>query len=267
MAPSEQYDRQVEELSSQYATAASLILAAVASLGAGATAASLQAARTTAQRTLEALLAVSVAWINLHIPRIYRSGVEEAIRVIEGPSQDEIREQADEAMKSLEHRTAMETLAETLRDDLQGAIEGMGRDANRALGEIRRRNIQTALAKGSPLAGVEDFAAEMQQRGIRFTDRGGRRWQPETYAETVLRTHVASILNAGHLNKAIEMGSRAVRVFDGGPGDVDEPCRRANGQTWGLAFAAANMLEHPRCRRSFAALPKGYSGEVDRGAA
>ena len=262
-APSERYDSQVEELSNQYATAASLILAAVASLGAGATAASLQAARTTAQSTLSALLSLSVAWINLHIPRIYRSGVEEAIRVIEGPSQDEIREQADEAMKSLEHRTAMETLAETLRDDLQGAIEGMGRDVNRALGEIKRRNVQQALAKGGPLTQLEDFASEMKDRGIKFTDRGGRKWRPEAYAETILRTHVASILNAGHLNKAIEMGSRAVRVFDGGPGDVDEPCKRANRQTWSLAYAATHMLEHPNCRRSFAALPKGSEGEMD----
>jgi hypothetical protein len=59
-------------------------------------------------------------------------------------------------------------------------------------------------------------------------------------------------------------GSQYVRVFDGGPSTVDEPCRIANGQVWHIAEAATNLLKHPNCRRSFAALPLDYSGPVDR---
>jgi Phage minor capsid protein 2 len=265
--PSEQHDKQVEELATRYETAAQAIAAAIALAAAAGTPSALSATRTAVQTALNALLAASVAWINLHVPRIYLGGVQDAVRAIQGPSQENLRAQAEDAMRRNEHRTAMETLAEAVRDDLQGAIEGMGRDANKALGEIRRRSVQKALARGAPTATAQDFAAEVRDRGVRLRDKSGRNWHPETYARTVLRTHVASILNAGHLNKTLEMGSRYVRVFDGGPGDVDLPCKEANGQTWGVGYAASHMPEHPNCRRSFAALDPGYSGVVDREAA
>jgi hypothetical protein len=79
----------------------------------------------------------------------------------------------------------------------------------------------------------------------------------------VLRTRVATTLNIRYVNKAIVFGSQYVRVFDGEPGTVYEPCRIANGQVWHIAVAVTNLLQHPNCRRSFAALPPDYSGPVD----
>ena len=108
------------------------------------------------------------------------------------------------------------------------------------------------------------MAREMRERGIAFTDRGGRRWKPGHYARTVLYTHVASVLNTGTALTAAELGSPGVRISDGGPGDVDEPCKRANGQAWSLAYWLANLIEHPSCRRSGVPLSPRYTGELDR---
>lgn len=261
--PADEFNRQVDELSSRYEKTAAYLGTAIAALAAAEALkpSALQAARTAIQTALSGLLAASVAWVGQYIPLIYLRGMAEAQRSIgPGVSQEELRRQ----LRTGAHREAVTTLAETLRDDLAAAVENLGRDSNRALSEIRRRNVQRSLARGAPLSQREQFAAEMEERGIAFVDRSGRRWDAGKYAETVLLTHVASVLNAGHLNKALELGSPGVRVSDGGPGTVDEPCRRANGQHWGLVYAARHLLEHPRCRRSFAPLPRTWKGELDR---
>jgi hypothetical protein len=45
-------------------------------------------------------------------------------------------------------------------------------------------------------------------------------------------------------------------VLDGE--EFDEECAAANGQTWSIAQAMANTLQHPRCQRGF--LPLGANG-------
>ena len=108
------------------------------------------------------------------------------------------------------------------------------------------------------------LAKEMEERGIRFTDRAGREWQPRLYAEMAVRTELADASNMANLGVADQISSPGVRVRDGGPGDVDEPCRIANGQTWSLPYANAHRLEHPNCRRSFAPLARSFRGKLDR---
>ena len=260
--PHDQYDQQIEELSSEYAKTALVIAGILATLGLAPTPSALRAAQATIQAALTGLLAASVEWMGLLIPIVYRTGVTEALKSIEGPDQDTLRERVEKTMRSKEHREIMQSLAETLRDDLAGAVDSIGRDAGKTLAEIRRRNVQAALSKGS--LRPDDFADEMRERGVAFTDRRGRRWDAGRYASMVLRTQLANTMNAGHLTKAIELGSPGVRIFDGGPGDVDEPCKRANGQVWSLRYFSTHLIEHPNCRRSGAGLPKTWKGELDR---
>ena len=262
--PSEEFDKAIDELTAEYAATGNFIAAVVAA--AAVSSAPTASASETVRGALVALLAVMGGWLSLWVPRVYLRGVQQASRSIEGEKDaEETRQMARETLSNGEHKEAIEAAAETLGQDLQGAVEGMYRDSTRALGEIRRARVQEALSKGSPLVPVENFALDMGERGISFVDRSGRQWKPETYAQMVLRTNVAQILNTGHLNKALELGSVYVKVSDGGPGDVDEPCVKANGQVWHIVYAAAHLLEHPNCRRSFAALDPDYTGSVDKG--
>jgi hypothetical protein len=270
-APSESFDNQVEELAGVFGTTAAAISAAlvaeasaqVASAGIH-TLSRLDRLATDIAVALGSLLSVATHWTDTNVPAVYRRGVQDTLGALEGEPSN-----IDEVIGKPEHDAAIEAARNKIDADLHAAINGMGSDASRALGEIRARTVQQALAQDQAVSAnlVDDFTAQMQRRGITFRDKAGREWQPEVYARMVLRTNVASTLNAGHLNAALDMGSRYVRVFDGGPGDVDEPCRIANGQTWHVLYAALHPLEHPNCRRSFAALDPSYDGPVDREAA
>jgi hypothetical protein len=252
----EDYDKQVEELAAQYERAGVLMSAILVS---ATTPQALRAASATAQTYLTALLSASEAWIREALPRVYLSGVGDALRAT-GDERD-----AREVVQAPEHREALQTLAESLLADLQNAAAQMGRDFDSALGEIRRRRIAEALASRDPVTEARGMAREMRERGIKFVDRAGRRWKPKHYAETVLLTHVASVLNTGTALTAAELGSPGVRVRDGKPGQkTDEPCETANGQAWSLAFWLANLLAHPRCRRAGTPLSPRWQGTLDR---
>lgn len=266
--PSHEFDPAIEELAGAFGLTAATIAGAIAAEAASAIAADPVEAAARVERLLSdiavaltSLLSVSTAWTEEHIPIVYRRGSEAVSAAISGESADEPSEAAGG-----EHDIAIEAARTKIDAELESAVNGMASDANAELQEISRRSTMRALAQDSPLGNrlAEEFADSMRDRGITFRDKSGREWQPEAYARMVLRTNVAATLNAGHLNKALELGSRYVRVRDGGPGDVDEPCRIANGQVWHVLYAALHMLEHPNCRRSFAALDPPYAGPVDR---
>ena len=162
-------------------------------------------------------------------PRTYAEGGREAL---EQPTWE----------PGSEHREAVQNKADDLAGELAKVAHGMAEDAASLLDDVEG-------ARG---------------RGIKYTDPAGREQDPEYWARMLATTHDAVIRNAGHLNAALSIGSRGVRVSDGGPGDVDEPCVIANGQRWSLDFAARNVLQHPWCRRSFAALAPGDDAPLDR---
>lgn len=271
--PSHEFDPAIEELAGAFGLTAATIAGAIAAEAPRAILADPVEASARLEGLLEnimvalgSLLGISAAWSEEHVPAVYRRGVQGSLAALGGdlpPSGS-----GDESVDAPAHDVAIEAARNKIDAELASAVNGMGSEANAELQEIRRRSTMRALAQDSPLGNrlADDFAGSMRDRGITFRDKSGREWQPEAYARMVLRTNVAATLNAGHLNKALELGSRYVRVSDGGPGDVDEPCRIANGQVWHVLYAALHMLEHPNCRRSFAALDPSYSGPVDRGA-
>jgi hypothetical protein len=259
----EDFDPAIDDAEQKTATAELLIAAAIATAATAATPAAVRQAVALASAYLEALAVYYAGWIALHVPMIYRSGVEEAYRAVEGYDQERLRAEADKAMQGRQ-REAYALMAEGLRADLDRLVRDLDMDTNRALREIRRRNVEKALARGNPVGQAPQMAREMREEGVKFTDRRGRRWKASKYARMTLLTHTAVILNAGNLNTAIELGSPGVVVSDGGPGDVDEPCERASGQTWSLPVAVANPIQHPNCRRAFAPLPRSWRGELDR---
>jgi hypothetical protein len=73
-------------------------------------------------------------------------------------------------------------------------------------------------------------------------------------AQAIALTEATRGYNEGTLAVAEATGSTHVLVSDGN--DDDEPCREADGQTWTLAHARENVLEHPRCRRAFVPIPQ-----------
>lgn len=257
----EDFEPRIDELTARFSRAEILIAAALGTVAAGATPQQLEQAQRRIAAILQNLLTECVAWINQTIPAVYRDGAEQAIRDMalrlpRGVFEQRLRQPA--------HTLSLESLAQGLLDDMAAATSNMGRDAKKTLREIGRRQLQKALARTNPIARIPDFRAELEEQGVSFVDRSGRRWKASRYARVVLLTQTASILNAGTVNTALQFGSPGVRVRDGGPGDVDEPCRVADGQAWSIAYFAAHLIEHPNCRRSGAALSPSWRGTLDR---
>jgi hypothetical protein len=261
--PHESYDPAIEELAARFERAELLIAGILGGVAARATPAQLREAAAQVAAVLQALLEATARWIEENVPEMYREGMREAARsmALELPG-----EALERMARQETHGIILRSLAEDLLSQVAASTQNVSEDAKRRLRDIQRRQLQKAMARTNPMARVPDFRAEAEEHAIAFTDRRGRRWGMRSYAEMLLRTHSAVILNAGSLNAAIELGSPGVKVSDGGPGDVDEPCRRANGQTWSLAYALTHVIEHPQCRRAFAPLPRGWRGTLDRGA-
>lgn len=259
--PHQDFDPKIDALAEAFGRAAALMLETVLAFVRG------QLTARDASRMVGDVLASLAgfvgAWTRDVLPGIYRDGVEEAHKALEAG--EDAPRRAEGTMASPEHRAMLELAQRGLERDLAATGEQMRRDAESALEEVTRRNLESLMAEGrNAVPQAADMAREMEERGIAFTDRSGRRWKPRDYARMVLRTQSVEASNSANLTTAGQLGSPGVRVSDGGPGDTDEPCQQANGQKWGTAYALANKLEHPNCRRAFAPLPSTWTGELDR---
>ncbi len=251
------YDDEIEELSEDFDAAEEGMLAVLLAVIAGRIAEALGLSQVAA--IADDLKARSAAWVAQVIPDIYADGIAEAQQALEAD------ETPDERMQAPEHQAMLQIAQRGLERDLSNVADRMTLDAERSLDEILRRGIEEMMTGGrGPREQARDVAAEMEEKGVSFVDRSGKRWKPKNIAETILITQAAEISNSANLTTAAELGSPGVRVFDGGPRDVDLPCKEAAGQKWSLSYALANKLQHPRCRRAFAPLPSTFSGELDR---
>jgi hypothetical protein len=74
--------------------------------------------------------------------------------------------------------------------------------------------------------------------------------------DTIADYETANAQNMMALTAYEAAGVTQVLVLDGE--EFDEECAAANGQTWSIAQAMANTLQHPRCQRGF--IPLGADG-------
>jgi hypothetical protein len=247
------FDDDIQDHSEDFEAAEEAMLAVVLAVIAG----SLTEAEAQGQLELIAgeLRGRSVAWAAEVLPDVYLDGLEEAL----GPRE------AEERLSNPLHQAFLSNASAGLVEALAGTTDQMTRDAKLALREIAREQIVAMMEGGrNAIPQAAEMSERLEERGVRFVDRSGRRWKPRGYSEMVLRDAATDLSNDANLNAADELGSPGVRVFDGGPGDTDEPCLIANNQAWGLSYARAHTREHNNCRRAFAPLPSTFSGRLDR---
>ena len=254
------HEQRIEELSGRYERAELAVALVIAELSSSPSPSELAAARRQIEALLAALLSETVTWIDKVAPEAYQQGVTEAVSAMgEAPLVD-----PEAVYQRQSHQEALRTLTDDLVEDMARVTEYMERDAKRILRKIGRRQLLRSISERDPVRRAGDFRAELEERGVRFADRSGRRWRPGAYAKMALLTQTGVILNTAAGYTAADLGSPGVAISDGGPGDVDEPCRRAGGQTWSVAYFLTHLLEHPNCRRSGAPKPRSWSGDLDR---
>ena len=138
--------------------------------------------------------------------------------------------------------------------DLQSLYEGMDPEQILAIQDKSRTAIAQSMLTGEadPRKVAAGLADDLWEDGVSIVDASGRNWGMETYTRMLVRTKSANAYNSGTLNKYAEEGVSRVRVFDGIADD--EACAEANDQVWDVKYAMEHPIEHPNCRRAFAAV-------------
>lgn len=253
----DRFENRIKEFAEAVETAASFMLGMVLLFLGGRT--SVEEALRGIEEAAEALLEDSREWVEDYLPEVYTDGMKASL-----DSEDTPDIPAAELTQEV-HDEALELFMEDLIGQVARITQNVSEDAKASLREAARQRLAASLDNGTNARDeARRMEEDMRERGIKFIDRRGREWGPRQYAEMVLRTHTIEVSNEANLNTAAELGSPGVGVVDGGPGDVDEPCKVANGQKWSLRYARANRTEHPNCRRAFYPLPSTYSGPLDR---
>jgi hypothetical protein len=253
--PDYPYERDIEEQSDRFDAAEAAMLAVVLDVANGVLSPS--EGERALGRIADDLTVDSAEWSDRVTTEVYLDAVEDAERHLGAPRT------AGAGELSVEHRALLSLQTEATFDDLAAASRNMARDGRGAIREIAARKLQDAMFRG-PRAAAVDVAEDMERRGVRFVDDLGRRWGSGNYARMVMRTKTIETRNRAHLSRSAELGSPGVLVTDGRGGDTDQPCMDANGEYWSNAYAAAHLLEHPNCTRTFTPLPRDWEGTLDR---
>lgn len=202
---------------------------------------------------------------------------------------------ADSATADLEALTTPVLMGPQLREAASIATENLVREAHKSVGQIvaqagfrsSRVYSETArqvVAEATSGAGVNrrDLAARFLSRltakGVTgFTDRAGRSWDMNSYAEMVTRTTTSQALVSGHVDQLADAGEDLVMVSDA-PAEC-EKCRPFEGKilTIGgspgtrdiegievrilttVADARRRGLFHPNCRHRLVAYLPGIT--------
>lgn len=256
--PHEDFDPEIEQLASAHEKAEATMLQLILAYLTGR--ATYEQATQGIGQIAEALAGASAEWVQGVLPRIYADGMDTAQEALQG---DEDGPQQPPNTQA--HSASLRLFQEDLAADLAATTNRMNDDAKASLRNLARQQITEMMASGkNAIPQAREMAAQMEEKGVRFTDRSGRRWKPRDYSRMVLRTKAVEVSNQANVSAAREFGSKVMRIFDGGPSDNDAPCLEANGQVWTHEYFATHLLEHPNCRRAGSPLPSTYSGKVDR---
>ncbi len=192
-----------------------------------------QAALKDAQRTLRQLDTYADEWIKENIPRAYQRGWQDAFSPtlqLPGDYGDEI--QYDQFARL--HRDAIAVAANNARDRFQDATRLIGRQANDIYRKIGVKATQERLITGEALATTtarmrEDF---MRQGITGFTDRAGRNWSIDSYAEMVARTTTREATVSGTVNRALAGKHELIQISEHEP--TCELCAPLQGKVYSL---------------------------------
>jgi PBSX family phage portal protein len=132
---------------------------------------------------------------------------------------------------------------------LQTESTKMSRHITKTMSNRIRLQIEKGLYLGE---GVDQIKERLQKTvGVPdLRDSAGRLITGEVRAAMIARTEVGKAYNVGEVRGYGSTGVvDDVTVVDGD--DFDEPCKKANGQTWSFNRAEDEPLEHPNCTRGF----------------
>lgn len=151
-------------------------------------------------------------WVQEEIPQYYRDGANHALQDLR-----ELNIQATAGMSIID-RESIAALIDEVNLAFAEGITGIGRNIRRSLNDILRKQLQFIIADGRLRGETLRFiAAEVRERlkaqGFSvLIDRGGKRWEFDTYANMLVRTKAVEARNQGLANRMLQAGYDLVQV-------------------------------------------------------
>lgn len=200
------------------------------------------------EETMDSTDAFAREWLGREYPKFYAAGAQLAAETLNSPF-----------AWTQAHLDAIAAHAQDTYDDLLAATAHVTEDTKRFLREISREaSLRGTIIGRTPAQLAKAIRTKAAERGITsVVYKDGSRHGLAEYADVVARTKTAVAYNAGSLNQGQALGVKFYEVFDGpvcgwaGHGDPE----LANGKIVSASQAAAHIISHPRCARSFGARP------------
>lgn len=194
------------------------------------------------------------------MPAYYKTGADDAIKQLRNIGADL---SVSSGFNKIHQSAILGLVDDTFRAYAE-ALTGVKRSAGNIIGRATRNLITQQIAKGV-ISGEALRTAKTQIKGMlveqgmsALTDRAGRRWSLDNYAEMLFRTKIVEARNLGLVNRAAENGHDLVQVSKH-PGSCplclpwQGKILSITGSTPGYPTymqAVEGGLFHPRCRHA-----------------
>ncbi len=149
----------------------------------------------------------SAAWISSNLPAAYHSGIEFGDEGIKGVQRAGINlGKPQKAVFAQVHREAVQAIVNEVQRTMDFAFAQIGRRVNDAFRKVGVQEVARGIAEGKTRLQVSrEIKGRLLAEGkLKFTDRSGRDWDLDRYAEMVARTTTRQAMTIGTLNRLRE---------------------------------------------------------------
>lgn len=198
------------------------------------------------------------------LPEYYKLGADDAIKQLKKIGADTPVVHGFSTV----HKEAIIALIDDASRAFGDSLTGVNRSARLLLNKTTKQMITQKIAEGT-IGGkalkdsTKIVKSVLKDQGLAaLIDKGGKRWELDTYAEMLLRTKAVEARNRGLVNRTAENGYDLVQVSDHmGECDLCRPWEgkilSLTGATKGyptLQQAESSGLFHPNCKHAINAL-------------
>jgi hypothetical protein len=214
---------------------------------------------------LNDLMAKSDKWANTELKRLYQAGMEDAIEgsrlLIENGAMGKNALNVTTGFNVF-NKAQVQALIDEANNSFAQAMNVVGRNARSITAQATQRTIRAKIAEGvvtgnTRIEIANAIKAEFKNRGLTaLTDKAGRNWSLDRYADMLARTKLSEARNTGLANKMLENGNDLVQVSINGSShkecaDWEGKVLSLTGKTDGYPTvdeASSGGLFHPNCK-------------------
>jgi len=224
-------------------------------------------------RVVNDLEAGTKQWIEESYPRLYEDAADSVLEMVNDASKKNV---PTNFTPTAADQQTIERLSTSSFNLFREALSGTRRQTSNVLDAVTQERILFELSKQTEkavtLAQLKETTSQIiKDSGVgALTDRAGRTWQLDTYAEMVARTEHTNIVNTATKAQSLKYGVDLVQFTSHGASDscgsLEGEIVSLTGQTPGFqklenAIAGTHMLG-PNCRHTYTPISEKEAREL-----